>query len=392
MNHKKSQTHITHLDRALQKMAVDEDVPLASISDDLQLPPGVYLPDSLERREASQTSQAVLCEQEDKTAHNGKSKKKAVEVRLGKFMVLLKNAQFSTSFLTNMEVLSRHMIDKIWERLSQHMRHDDVYKYFVNEVRTGQLVVYVCKKASEVLGERHEYSNMSTELINRIDEIASVSAFETIDSYHSRLSGEVIMSLAQWMPRSISGLSSAGSGGGSSSGCSSPNSSFGGSSSGVGVALTPRVHSKNPLITRLLPWTLIKGFAQSDAVTALFESYAATDEALHSGKEMYIFADCTVIALARSLLMNSHFMQNACIPNSPTKRRRDGVETHPESATDDLMLLKKALTDYIQFIHDHANDMHTDDSVSITTLIERHMQHLLPHACQYLREHEFVGF
>lgn len=377
------------LDKVLQKMAVEDDAPLVSISDDVQLPPGAYIPDSLEQRESAQ-------ERQKKPVQNIKGKKNAIEGRLAKFMTLLKSAEFDAKFLTNLEVLSRQMSVQLWDQLKQHSRDDDVYIYFVQKIKTGLLVVYICRKVTGVLKERREFSRMATELITQIDDTACISEFETIDSYHTRLNGGIVLPLAQWMPRpmarSMSGLSSLGSGGGSSSGCSSPASSIGGSSNGLGIVLTPRVHSKNPLITRLLPWMVIKGFAQSDGVAAIFEAYAAVDETPQTGKEMYIFADCTVIALARSLLQNECFLTQACQPISPTKRRRDGVETHPESVPEDRAQVSKALVDYIRFIHDHASDMHTDDSVSIATLIERHMQQLLPCACEYLRENEFIGF
>ena len=389
LNFEMESKKVTQLDKALQKMAADDDAPLASISDDVQLPPGAYIPDSLEQRE-------LVHERQKKPTQNIKGKKSAVEGRLAKFMTLLKSAEFDANFLTNLEVLSRQMSGQLWDQIKQHSRNDDVYIYFVQQIKTGLLVVYICRKVVEVMRERREFSRLAIELIARIDDTADRSDFEIIDSYHTRLGGGMVLPLAQWIPRSMSrsmsGLSSLGSGGGSSSGCSSPTSSIGGSSNGLGVALTPRVHSKNPLITRLLPWTVIKGFAQSEVVAALFEAYAAADETPHTGKEMYIFADCTVIALTRSLLQNECFLTHACQPISPTKRRRDGVETHPESVPEDRVQVSKALVDYIRFIHDHASDMHTDDSVSIATLVERHLQQLLPCACEYLGENEFIGF
>lgn len=374
-----------NIDEALQRMTTDEDAPQVSPSDELQLPPGSYLPDSLERREKSQ---------EKKPMRPRNNKRKQVDVRLSNFMALLRDAQFETSFLTNLEVMVRHTLDQLWYRLSQCSHSDAVYVYFMQTVKTGQFVVYICNKVAVVLGERREYSKSATLLIKRIEEqTKDISEFAQIDAHHVQLSGGGVLPLAQWLPRERPEFgSSLGSGGGSSSGCSSPTSSIGGSSSGLGGALTPRVHSKNPRITRLLPWHVIKGFAQCESVASIFEAYAATDETPHTGREMYIFVDCTVIALARSILQNEYHIAHASQPGSPTKRRHDGVESQPETAHDDRAHVTRSLVEYIQFIHDHASDLHSDDTVSITTLIERHLQELLPCASEYLRECEFVGF
>ena len=408
-----SKNHATKLDEALQKMSVEEDAPQTSLPNEMQIPIGTYIPDSLARRTSTS-------EDEKKPIQSAKRKRKLVEARLGTFMTMLKDTLFDNGFLTNLEVLSRRMIEQIWEQLIQYSRKDNVYNYFAYEVKTGVFVVYICRRVSTVLGNRQEFSKATYELNKRIDETASVSMFSTIDSYHTQLTGGAVLQLNQWMQRpisrSMSGLSSLGSAAGSSSGCSSPTSSIGGASSGLGIALTPRIHSKNPVVTRLLPWKLIKGFVQSEAVASSFESYATINETPSTGKEMYIFADCTVIALARSLLQNKRFLSHAYQPISPTKRRRDGAEppseppfelpselpseplseqlSEPlsEPLSDDHTQLIKSLTDYIRFIHNHASELHTDDSVSATTLIERHLQQLLPCACEYLREHEFIGF
>ena len=44
LNFEMDSKKVTQLDKALQKMAADDDAPLASISDDVQLPPGAYIP------------------------------------------------------------------------------------------------------------------------------------------------------------------------------------------------------------------------------------------------------------------------------------------------------------------------------------------------------------
>lgn len=377
----------THkLDEAFEKVTADE-VSLASISD-VQLPLGMYVPDSLQRRES-------IRDCEKKPVHNTKSRRKLVDGRLNNFIKLMGDTDFDANFLTNLEVLSRRILAQLWDRLGQHVQMDSVCTYFIQRVKTGILVLHTCRKACEILKQRAELLDPSSRLIEYIDGRVDIAEFADVDNYYLQLKGGDIHSLAQWMPRSISGLSSIGSIG-SSSGCSSPTSSIGASSSGLGIALTPRVHSKNPLIKRLLPWSVIKGFAQSDVVANIFESFATTEESTPNGREMYIFADSTVIALARSLLNNHEFIAHACRPNSPTKRRRDDVservitETEPES--EDYVQIRKSLVEYIRFVNDHANDIFPDDSVSIATLIERHLQQLLPCAQEYLRENEFVGF
>lgn len=371
----------SNLDAALQKLTADEDVsPL--VVGEVDLPPGTYLPDTLERR-------AEKCK--SKPVNTIYHKKKAVKTRLETLVGLIRGAKFESNFIINLDVLARRILRDLWERVEQLPPTDALIVYFVQDVKTGHLVVYACTRVMDALSDRPEFATPVALLRQRIDEqTKDDAAFAMVDTNYQKLNGGIVLPLAQWLPRSNSNLGSVGSA--SSSGCSSPTSSIGGSSSGLAIALTPRVHSKNPTMTRLLPWSIIKGFAQTEAVANIFEAYAESDDTPHTGKEMYIFADCTVIALVRSLLHNERYLAHACQPSSPIKRRRDGAESHPEATADEHTSVTKTLTEYIQFVHAHASDLHTDDSVAIATLIERHLQQLLPCAREYLRDSEFEGF
>jgi hypothetical protein len=366
----------TRIDAVLEKINVEDDNSHAA--DTMELPLGMFVPDSLERRR-----------QEIPKSPSKKIYKKTLQTKISRLIHDLSNTNLDSNFITHLEVLSLQSIDQLWSQMEKS--HDS--RHFFGEFKSGHLVVYICRKIAQSMELRSEFKHSANILLQHIDVMTTVS-LESIDEKYTQLFGNSFTPLAQWMPRSTSGLSGLGSCCGSSSGCSSPTSSIGaGGCSGVATVLTPRVHSKNPLITRILPWHVIKGFAQSDQVACVFEQYCASEESAMHGKEMYIFADCTVIALVRILLQNETFLASALQPSSPVKRRRDGVETVLESASElEVEHTIKSMRDYIQFISTHASDMHADDTVSSSTIIERHVQQLVPLAREYLRECDFEGF
>jgi len=366
------------IDAVLEKIHVEEETPHSSHTDTMELPLGMFLPDSLKRRE-----QETLKPQ-SKIIH-----KKNLQKKLAQLVHDLSNTTLEPKFITHLEVLSLQSIDQLWSQLEKS--HEA--RGFFSEIKTGHLIVYICKKISQSMELRMEFKQSAIMLLQHIEAMTTIN-FDSLDEKYTELFGSAFTPLAQWMPRSTSGLSGLGSCCGSSSGCSSPTSSIGaGTCSGVATVLTPRVHSKNPLITRIIPWNVIKGFAQTDQVAHVFEQYCASEELAMHGKEMYIFADCTVIALVRVVLQNQTYLTSALQPSSPVKRRRDGIENILETTSEvELEHTIKALREYIQFISTHASDMHADDTVSVSTIIERHLQQLVPLAREYLGECDFVGF
>lgn len=379
------------------KLIMDKDVE-ALLNDgikygegELELPHGTYLPDSIERREQHQG------QQERKHTQSIKQRKRDVEERLDKFVTLLRGASFEEDFLTNLDLKSREFATSVWNKLSHRAAEDPVRIFCVQTVSCGALTLYACKKTSEKFIEQGEFRKPSQMLLKKLRHSEQDRDDLCLAEIEMKLQADTpVIPLAKWLPRSVSlGCGSVGS----SSGHSSPTSSIGMSSvSGIGMTLTPRIHSKNPLIKSLLPWGVIKGFAQSEPVSQIFESYQnQSDDSIHIGvADIYIFADCTAIALVRSLLQNERYIAHATQPSSPTKRRRDGSEErHALQNSDeyhDRTALTKAFGEYIHFIHEHASDLNPDEAVSVTTVIERHLQQLLPFAVDYLRECNFEGF